>query len=123
MSNRTVQAWRRCGRRAAQVAATATTFISFAVLQPAAAFASTAPNPGPVAPPGLDNFGNEFIGWMKWVAMIAGVLGLMACGIMMSVGRRGRSQMSADGASGIPWIIAGLSTSTLAAGIVGALLT
>lgn len=85
--------------------------------------AAPAPNPAPVAPPGLATFGNELISWMKWVGLIGGVAGLIACGIMMTVGRRGRSQLSADGASGIPWVMAGLTTCSLAAGIAGALLT
>ena len=84
--------------------------------------AAGAPNPGPQAPPGLDTFGNTLIAWMKWVGLIGGVAGLIACGIMMTVGRRGRSQLSADGASGIPWVLSGLTTITLAAGIAGALL-
>lgn len=84
--------------------------------------AASAPNPGPAAPPGLDAFGTTLISWMKWVGLVGGVAGLIACGIMMTVGRRGRSQLSADGASGIPWVLSGLTTISLAAGVAGALL-
>jgi hypothetical protein len=40
----------------------------------------------------------------------------------MIVGRRNRSNMAVDGASGIPWVFAGLSLMTLSAGLVGAML-
>ncbi len=42
---------------------------------------------------------------------------------MMILGRRNRSNMAVDGATGLPWVLGGLSTLTLAAGIVGALVT
>jgi hypothetical protein len=79
------------------------------------------PNPGPVAPPGAAGLGNNLISWFKWIALVAGVLGLVACGIMMMVGRRNRSSMAADGAAGIPWAIGGLMVVSLAATIVGAI--
>jgi len=47
----------------------------------------------------------------------------MFCGIMMMIGRRNRSQLAAEGASGIPWVIGGLSVVSLAAGITSAVLT
>ncbi|MEK8106571.1 hypothetical protein NKG94_17435 [Micromonospora sp. M12] len=40
---------------------------------------------------------------MKWILIVAGVGGLLVCGIMMAVGRRNRSAFAADGAAGIPW--------------------
>ncbi len=81
-----------------------------------------APTPPPAAPPGLSTLGDTFIGWMKWVLILCGVGGLLACGIMMTVGRRNRSAFAADGAAGIPWVLGGLTLGAVAAVIVGAVL-
>ncbi|WP_433392953.1 hypothetical protein [Micromonospora sp. KLBMP9576] len=80
------------------------------------------PNPAPVAPEGLDTFGDMFLGWMKWVLMIGGVAGLFASGIMMTVGRRNRSSLAADGAAGIPWVLGGLTLGSMGALVVSAVL-
>ena len=84
--------------------------------------AAAVPNPSPEAPPGLDGVANTFLGWLKWGGLLAGVVGLMVCGIMMMIGRRNRSATAVDGATGIPWVVAGLSVITLASGLVGAIL-
>ncbi len=84
---------------------------------------TTIPNPGPIAPPGMEGPASQFIGWMKWVGIVAGLVGFGMCAIMMILGRRNRSNMAVDGATGIPWVLAGLSTLTLAAGVVGALVS
>jgi hypothetical protein len=81
------------------------------------------PNPGPIAPPGMEGPAQQFIGWMKWVGIVAGLVGFGMCAIMMILGRRNRSNMAVDGATGIPWVLGGLSTLTLAAGVVGALVS
>lgn len=81
------------------------------------------PNPGPIAPPGMEGPASQFIGWMKWVGIVAGLVGFGMCAIMMILGRRNRSNMAVDGATGIPWVLAGLSTLTLAADVVGALVS
>jgi hypothetical protein len=60
------------------------------------------------------------LGWLKWGGLVAGLVGLMICGIMMAVGRRNRHALAADGAAGIPWVLGGLSVIVLAAGVVGA---
>jgi hypothetical protein len=78
-----------------------------------------APNPAPSAPPGLSNTVSTLLGWWKWGAMIAGIFGLVGCGAMMAIGRRNRSTLAADGASGIPWVLAGLTLIALSSGIVG----
>jgi hypothetical protein len=77
------------------------------------------PNPRPEAPPGLGAFGNSLIAWMKWGGMVAGVVGLTTCGIMMAVGRRNRSQLAVDGATGVPWVGAGMALIGAAATFVG----
>ncbi len=80
------------------------------------------PTPPPIAPPGLEALGDTVIGWMKWILVICGTAGLMWCGIMMAIGRRNRSAMAADGASGIPWVIGGLTCGLVAAAVVATML-
>ena len=43
--------------------------------------------PAPQAPPGLEKFGEIFESWMIWLLRLCGFGGLVACGIMMAVGR------------------------------------
>lgn len=113
--------WRRAARRGlALLGGTATALVVTA----SSAWAQTsAPNPSPQAPPGLDAAANTFLGWMKWGGLIAGILGLFISGVMMMVGRRNRSTTAVDGATGIPWVLAGLTTVSFASAIVGAVLT
>lgn len=80
------------------------------------------PTPAPSAPPGMEAVGNMFISWTKWILIVAGVGGLLICGIMMAVGRRNRSAFAADGAAGIPWVLAGLTCGAIGALVVGAIL-
>jgi hypothetical protein len=80
--------------------------------------ASGVPNPAPVAPPGLAGRVNTLLAWWKWGSLIGGVFGLVACGAMMAIGRRNRSNLAADGAAGIPWVLAGLTLIALSSGIV-----
>ena len=77
------------------------------------------PNPVPKAPPGLARRVNTLLAWWKWGALVAGVFGLVGCGAMMAIGRRNRSNLAADGATGIPWVLAGLTLIALSSGIVG----
>jgi hypothetical protein len=77
------------------------------------------PDPAPVAPPGLAGDMNTLLAWWKWGALVAGVFGLIGCGAMMAIGRRNRSSLAADGATGIPWVLAGLTLIALSSGIVG----
>ncbi|BCY10974.1 hypothetical protein [Actinoplanes sp. L3-i22] len=82
--------------------------------------AAPMPDPTAVAPPGLQEIGGQFLGWMKWILRACGVGGLLACGIMMTVGRRNRSSFAADGASGIPWVLGGLTLGSMAVLLAGA---
>ena len=87
--------------------------------QPATSgLAGGVPNPAPAAPPGLASRMNTLLAWWKWGSLIAGVFGLIACGAMMAIGRRNRSNLAADGAAGIPWVLAGLTLIALSSGIV-----
>ena len=81
--------------------------------------AAGVPNPAPQAPPGLAGDVGTLLGWWKWIALTAGVFGLIGCGAMMAIGRRSRSALAADGATGIPWVLAGLTLIVLSSGIVG----
>lgn len=80
------------------------------------------PNPDPVAPPGMDEIANQFLGWGKWVLLIAGVIGMFLCAGMMIIGRRNRSATAVDGAAGVPWVLGGLFLAAVSASIVGAVL-
>lgn len=112
---------RRACRRAAGVATAAATTV---VLTATPALAqTTAPNPAPTPPPGLDTAADTFLGWMKWGGLIAGILGLFISAIMMMVGRRNRSTTAVDGATGIPWVLGGLTVMSFASAIVGQVLT
>ena len=79
-----------------------------------------APNPDPVAPPGMETVADQFIGWGKWILIVAGVLGMFICAGMMIIGRRNRSATAVDGAAGVPWVLGGLFLAAVSASIVGA---
>jgi len=95
-----------------------------------AAALAAQPTPGPnnpwdapaKNPPGLDTLGALFFGWGKWILLAAGVLGLFICAGQMLIGRRNRSATAVDGATGIPWVLAGLTVAALAGGVVPLLL-
>jgi len=80
------------------------------------------PNPPAIPVPGLQNDLNTIIGWMKYLSFFLGFIGLIWCGMQMMVGRRQRHAYAADGAAGIPWVIAGLTLVAIAAGVVGVFL-
>ncbi|MCI0690046.1 MAG: hypothetical protein L0Y54_22845 [Sporichthyaceae bacterium] len=61
---------------------------------------------------------NTWVGYAKFFALFAGVIGLIICAGMMAIGRRNRSTMAADGLSGVPWVVGGISLVALAVGIV-----
>ncbi|MFM9625307.1 hypothetical protein OHS71_41120 (plasmid) [Streptomyces sp. NBC_00377] len=84
--------------------------------------ADNLPNPGPQAPPGMKGTFSDWISWGKYIGMFAGVMGFIACGVMMMVGRRNRSHLAAEGAGGLVWVIAGGSVVTLSVSIVTALM-
>jgi hypothetical protein len=90
-----------------------------AVAWPSGGLAAGVPDPAPVAPPGLSGDMSTLLAWWKWGALVAGVFGLIGCGGMMAIGRRNRSSLAADGATGIPWVLAGLTLIALSSGIVG----
>ena len=92
--------------------------LTAAALSVAADVLADIDNPAPRAPDGVAGTVNTLLAWGKWIAFVCGVAGLIVSGIMMMLGRRNRSQMSADGAIGLPWVIGGLSVVALAVPIV-----
>ena len=80
------------------------------------------PNPAPQAPPGLTAPVTTIIAWGKWGVLVCGVAGLLICAGKMAIGHRNRATFAADGATGVPWVLGGLSLAAVAATIVGAFL-
>jgi len=79
-------------------------------------------DPGPQEIPGLGTAATMFLGWGKWALIVGGVLGMFICGGMMILGRRNRSSTAVDGATGIPWVLGGLTVGAIAATVVGTVL-
>lgn len=80
------------------------------------------PDPPPSPPPGFSGPIGMIFAWIKWGAIAAGMFGMSACGLMMILGRRNRSTLAADGASGIPYVLLGLMVVSAGSAIVGAFL-
>ena len=92
--------------------------VTLSMSQALAAVPTDINNPPAVPPQGVEQTVDQLLAWGKWIAFVCGVAGLIVSGIMMMLGRRNRSQMSADGAIGLPWVIGGLSVVALAVPIV-----
>lgn len=58
------------------------------------------------------------ISWAKWGVLVCGMAGLLICAAKMTIGQRNRASLAADGASGIPWVLGGLSLASVSASIV-----
>jgi hypothetical protein len=84
--------------------------------------AAGVPDPPAKAPPGLSAPVNTILGWGKWGVLVCGVAGLLICGGKMAIGHRNRATFAADGATGVPWVLAGLSLAAVASAIVGVFL-
>lgn len=80
-------------------------------------------NPCANAPEPVQQVANTLISWTRWVGLAGGVFGLMSCGVMMAIGRRNRSHLAGEGASGIPWVLGGLSVIALSYGVVSQVLS
>jgi hypothetical protein len=80
-------------------------------------------NPCAQAPAAVAQVATTLIGWTRWTGVVGGVFGLMSCGIMMAIGRRNRSHLAGEGASGIPWVLGGLSLIALSYGVVSQVLS
>lgn len=77
----------------------------------------------PVPVPGLETPLATVIGWGKWAMVFFGIIGLIFCSAQMVLGRKNRHSMAADGASGIPWVLAGLALVSISSFIVGVFIT
>ncbi len=84
--------------------------------------AAPPPNPAPQAPPGLTGPVTTMIAWGKWGVLVCGVAGLLICAGKMAIGHRNRATFAADGATGVPWVLGGLSLAAVASAIVGVFL-
>lgn len=82
--------------------------------------ATQVPDGEPALPDGVGEFFSQLIGWAKGSVLALGVLGMIACGAMMIVGRRNRSATAVEGAAGIPWVLGGIFIASTAATLVGA---
>ncbi len=80
------------------------------------------PNPAPSPPPGLEGPVTTMVAWGKWGVLVCGVAGLLICAGKMAIGHRNRATFAADGATGIPWVLGGLSLAAVAASIVSVFL-
>ncbi len=81
-----------------------------------------APNPSPQAPPGLTRPVTTLIAWGKWGVLVCGMAGLLICAGKMAIGHRNRATFAADGATGVPWVLGGLSLAAVAAAIASVFL-
>lgn len=80
-------------------------------------------NPCAQAPEPVQQVASTLIMWTRWTGLASGVFGLMSCGVMMAIGRRNRSHLAGEGASGIPWVLGGLSVIALSYGVVSQVLS
>jgi hypothetical protein len=74
-------------------------------------------NPCAQAPDGVGPVMTTFLAWTHWLGIAGGTFGFACCGIMMTIGRRNRSHLASEGASGMPWVLGGLSVVALAYGV------
>lgn len=79
------------------------------------------PNPAPIAPPGLANFTNQVLGWLKYLLIAAAVGGLIAASIMMVIGLRGRSEVAKTALSHVPFVIGGVILSGAASTLIASI--
>jgi hypothetical protein len=84
--------------------------------------ATAPPNPAPKAPPGLTQPVTMIIAWGKWGVLVCGMAGLLICAGKMAIGHRNRATFAADGATGVPWVLGGLSLAAIAASVAGVFL-
>ncbi len=79
------------------------------------------PNPAPVAPPGLEKFSNQILGWLKWACGLAAIGGLLAVAIMMVIGVRGRSDTAKNALSHAPWVFGAAALAGSAAALINSI--
>ena len=78
------------------------------------------PDPAPAPPPGLQQFGNKLVSWVKWGVLVVGMIGILAAAAMIIVGRRSRNEVAVQGFMGVGYGIIGLAIASVAAVLVGA---
>ena len=80
------------------------------------------PNPPAELPPGFDRFSNTIIGWLKGIAIVGGVGGLLICALMVIFGRRNRNQMATEGVMNTLWVAGGVALASSSSLLVGVFL-
>lgn len=80
------------------------------------------PDAPPAAPGGLEDVASQWISWAKWATMFAGALGGFWCAIMMAIGRKNRSHLAGEGASGLLWVVGALSAAAVVIPTINAML-
>ncbi|WP_077688810.1 MULTISPECIES: TrbC/VirB2 family protein [Nocardiopsis] len=79
---------------------------------------------GPEAPPGLETYAADWIGWAFWISAVIAVIALIGAGIMMMIGRfTGRGAVSADGLRQGVWVCAGACVVATATSIITGILS
>lgn len=78
------------------------------------------PDPAPAPPPGLKQFGNMLVSWIKWGVLVVGMIGILAAAAMIIIGRRSRNEVAVQGFMGLGYGIIGLAIASVAAVLVGA---
>jgi hypothetical protein len=74
----------------------------------------------PAAPADVDTLAAQILAWLHWGALLAGVIGLLACVAMVVVGHRRRVGLAQDGVVGSLWVLTGLTLASLSAVVAGA---
>lgn len=93
----------------------ATTDVVLAQMQPV----PEPPDPGAKVPAELAGFGSMVVGALKWLVMVSGVAGLLACSVMITIGRRNRNQLAQQGIFDSGFVLIGLALGSMAATLVG----
>ncbi len=83
----------------------------------AARLTTQAPNPGPVAPPGAEDF-ELVLSWVFWIGLLAGVLGFVIAGIMMMLQSRGHGGGGGEAVGRVGWVAVGCVIIASASGLV-----
>lgn len=75
------------------------------------------------APDDLDSFISTTLGWLKTIAAVAGILGLITIATLMVIGLRGRSEAARKAMDGVPAVLLATILAGSAWTIVNAIIT
>lgn len=77
------------------------------------------PNPPAGVPLQFRGFGDLVVSALKWGLIVCGVAGLLACSIMIVIGRRDRNRLAQQGIFDTVYVLLGLAIGSMAATLVG----